>query len=519
MHILKNENKIEALKKIKRFIITLSVLVLCSVFFNSKDSEAFSWNTNKTYTTKKDQYTFKAYLSEDNKKAWIFEITSDYKNPKKNKKLSIPAQIRGADVYLIQSDKVTNDLKKIGKDDKSNRYNVFGELRYENCYGHVSKKNVREIAEITLPNTLDTVGYRAFEGIKGLKKITIPERTRKINERAFIYCNNLIDFNVSAQNPYIKKDGDSVYYSNDKRLILFILSHDKCDIKYTLSKNVEIITCSAYTIGTNYGNMDIGKNVKTLGVKWSYGFAASQWIFHWKTKKELPKLIRTQYVTIGSSCYLPTHHTINVPLGSYKLYWNIFKKTDSQEHASIKEYSNTSKKSDKNFEYKIDGGKAQIIKYIGSSKKVIIPEKIEGATVIDIDRDAFRTIGKNGGISSQKNITEVTIPDSVRIIRGCLFYGLDTLKKVNLPKKLERIGDSAFDFKDALFAIQNDVIVEEYLGDDIFDVSELSNLNAQKDDYIKITLLKTANWKHWKVVTDECKYNGYSDYNWLVLEE
>lgn len=76
MHILKNENKIEALKKIKRFIITLSVLVLCSVFFNSKDSEAFSWNTNKTYTTKKDQYTFKAYLSEDNKKAWIFEITS-----------------------------------------------------------------------------------------------------------------------------------------------------------------------------------------------------------------------------------------------------------------------------------------------------------------------------------------------------------------------------------------------------------------------------------------------------------
>ena len=29
----------------------------------------------------------------------------------------------------------------------------------------------------------------------------------------------------------------------------------------------------------------------------------------------------------------------------------------------------------------------------------------------------------------------------------------------------------------------------------------------------------TANWKHWKVVTDECKLYGYSDYNWLVLEE
>ena len=36
MHILKNENKIEDQKKIKRFIITLSVLVLCSVFFQFK---------------------------------------------------------------------------------------------------------------------------------------------------------------------------------------------------------------------------------------------------------------------------------------------------------------------------------------------------------------------------------------------------------------------------------------------------------------------------------------------------
>ena len=95
---------------------------------------------------------------------------------------------------------------------------------------------------------------------------------------------------------------------------------------------------------------------------------------------------------------------------------------------------------------------------------------------------------------------------------------MDTLKKVYLPKKLERIGDYAFDFKDALFAIQNDVIVEEYLGD-IFDVSELSNLNARKDDYIKITLLKTANWENWKEVTDEYKSYGYSYYDWLVLEE
>ena len=69
------------------------------------------------------------------------------------------------------------------------------------------------------------------------------------------------------------------------------------------------------------------------------------------------------------------------------------------------------------------------------SGKVVIPETIEGYEVKWISSYAF---------SSCKNITEITIPDSVTEIGDDAFYYCTSLSKVKLPNSLTKIGDSAF---------------------------------------------------------------------------
>lgn len=95
---------------------------------------------------------------------------------------------------------------------------------------------------------------------------------------------------------------------------------------------------------------------------------------------------------------------------------------------------------DKNFEYSIDknteGTKGIFItKYIGSDKKVTIPDAIEGKKVIEIGEHAF---------SNNKNIEEISMPNGVVRICEMAFSDCTNLKSVNLSKSLKYIDDSAF---------------------------------------------------------------------------
>ena len=95
---------------------------------------------------------------------------------------------------------------------------------------------------------------------------------------------------------------------------------------------------------------------------------------------------------------------------------------------------------DKNFEYSIDknteGTKGIFItKYIGSDKKVTIPDAIDGKKVIEIGERAF---------SNNKNIEEISMPNGVVRICEMAFSDCTNLKSVNLSKSLKYIDDSAF---------------------------------------------------------------------------
>jgi len=95
------------------------------------------------------------------------------------------------------------------------------------------------------------------------------------------------------------------------------------------------------------------------------------------------------------------------------------------------------------FEYTENEGKITITGYIGKSKDVVIPGKINNLSVTAIGNRAF--IGVDEGIDQPKSsqLSGVFIPDGVTEIGHLAFYG-NELSGVIIPDTVTFIGDGAF---------------------------------------------------------------------------
>ena len=66
-----------------------------------------------------------------------------------------------------------------------------------------------------------------------------------------------------------------------------------------------------------------------------------------------------------------------------------------------------------------------------------IPDLIEGKQVIEIQENAFKNCNE---------LTEIIIPESIKIIGNSAFLGCTKLSRINIPDKVTSIGESAFSF-------------------------------------------------------------------------
>ena len=98
--------------------------------------------------------------------------------------------------------------------------------------------------------------------------------------------------------------------------------------------------------------------------------------------------------------------------------------------------SNLSENSIYEFEYEYNAELSGIVinKYIGTSTKVRIPEKIDGKPVVSID-----------GAFKNSKITEITIPDSVTTIGGYAFSGASSLTSITIGNGVTTIDWCAFE--------------------------------------------------------------------------
>jgi len=88
------------------------------------------------------------------------------------------------------------------------------------------------------------------------------------------------------------------------------------------------------------------------------------------------------------------------------------------------------------YTYSLDNG-CVITKYSGSDKNVVIPSKLGGKDVVEIGKEAFK---------ENKDITSVTIPDSVNVIGDEAFYKCTGITELKIGNSVKTLGKHCFSF-------------------------------------------------------------------------
>lgn len=88
-----------------------------------------------------------------------------------------------------------------------------------------------------------------------------------------------------------------------------------------------------------------------------------------------------------------------------------------------------------NLQYEVKSNSVIIQKYIGNGHRVSIPEQLEGMSVVQIGKFAF---------AEQRQLEEVQLPVTVKVLGAHAFYNCRSLKKVCFGDQLVDIGDGAF---------------------------------------------------------------------------
>lgn len=86
------------------------------------------------------------------------------------------------------------------------------------------------------------------------------------------------------------------------------------------------------------------------------------------------------------------------------------------------------------FIYETTGQEAAITGYKGTDREIVIPDRVQGATVTGIGDRAFFMTG----------LTSVTIPDSVVSIGFQAFFRCTSLSDITIPRSVDSIGAYAF---------------------------------------------------------------------------
>lgn len=148
---------------------------------------------------------------------------------------------------------------------------------------------------------------------------------------------------------------------------------------------------------------------------------------------------------------------------------------------------------------------ATLTKFTGTTADV--PSSVTASdgktyTVTTIGENAFAILNANGGHTSNTTLKNVDLPNSIRTIEYCAFYGCTSLFKITLPEGLTTIGHGAF-----TLAGLTEVTLPKSLKE--VGVSAFASYPAIK------TVTYTGTLDQWEALR---KSNDFADYNDQLLE-
>ena len=353
-------------KRLLCFTMLLTVTISAITFTNNVKA-ATKWNTSKSVTKEENGIKYSAYLTEDGKESWIYQI----KLSKKITKLTLPKEINQAKLTRVGFGK---ELYNKGEDEDAYQ-NLFGDTiePWHNCYGDLSNddKNKQTIETVAIPGTVNQLEIATFSGMKKLKSVVIPEQTASVPAYTFAKCSALSKVTFSKNMNEI----DSTAFVKSNQVKTF--SCPKSNKTFAVKKGM-LMTKSGKTlvlVPNKMKKITIPTSVKTIKAKTFNGSQATSIVIPKSVKKIEAKALSSKKVTKVS---LSSKNKI------YKMANNcIYRKSDGL-----------------------------LVGVIAKTKKVSIPSKVK---VID---DTVSVMGKIG----TKN--QVHIPKSVnKVVERWMFYG------------------------------------------------------------------------------------------------
>lgn len=287
--------------------------------------------------------------------------------------LTIPSTIAGYPVTTIGEGAFSSsDLTMVTIPDS---VTTIGRRAFSSCYS---------LSWVTIPNSVTTIGENAFAHCKALTQVTIPDSVTTIGEWAFAFCEVLVAASI----------GNGV-------ATIETYTFASCDSlrSVTLGDSVTTIQSTAFSSCAALRSVTMGDRVASIGNQAFHGCTALANVYYGGTEADRAN------ISIG---------ILNDPLRNAT--WHcappkglLYKVNKSRETVTITGYTEE------------------------LPSELIIPSVIEEYPVTTIDDNAF----------FECPFTAVTIPNSVTIISKGAF-SCSGLESVHIPANVAYIADDAF---------------------------------------------------------------------------
>lgn len=325
---------------------------------------------------------------------------------------------------------------------------------------------------LAFPDSVKTIGTSAFLDCEGVKNIIIGKGLETIEVNTFGCCASLENITVDSENPNFASDELGVLFNKDKTLLVKY-PEGNSRTKYTIPDSVTIIEAYAFYTAKNLTEVIIPdgvtligtgafakcENLKTIDIPDSVTTMGED-VFNYCLKLEKAKLpdgisrieAQTFYLCEGLTEVIIPASVNNIGQNAFgeciSLETINFKGTSRQWTGMIIEGGNQPiniavihfNYGEGDFSYEIVSEVKKTIRITSynifePSMRVVIPETIDGYTVVEIGAEAFYNFD---------SLVSVKIPASVTSIGEKAFYDCDGIMDITIPESVITIGKDAF---------------------------------------------------------------------------
>ncbi len=280
------------------------------------------------------------------------------------------------------------------------------------CYG------MSKLTNITIPNSVTSIGDRAFRECSGLTSVTIPNSVTSIGTYTFLSCSNLK--RLVVQNKNVQIDG-GVYSIFAGATALTYISAPACifDIH------------SDYTSYPSYFSQKLDTIEVTNGVL----SANAMWMINLSRKTlQSVDLSGTTQTDLADEAFKEFYNMQTLKLPDNLLHIGYKSLAECVKLQSINIPANVTKIDDRAFE---NCRSLKTITFGGQSAGA--PGRFEAPAAAS----QLQTIG-NWAFYNCHELQNLTIPEGVTEIGDGAFYGCTYLEDLTLPASVQSIGDNTF---------------------------------------------------------------------------